>query len=111
MRFVAEEDRLAFVDVETTGFSTDYDRIVQICIMSGSKSFVTYVNPKRELDSRAMAVNGITEEDVRLAPTFEAISQTVYELLSGKIIIGHNVCFDLRFTPVRSNRSLVSVTC
>ena len=60
MMVTAESDRLAFVDVETTGLSTDYDRIIQICIMSGPRSFVTYVNPRRELDPRAMAVNGLS---------------------------------------------------
>jgi DNA polymerase III epsilon subunit family exonuclease len=92
-----EDDLLVFIDVETTGLSSDYDRIIQICIMSKSHSFVTYVNPKRPLDPRAMAINGITEEDVRNAPTFEEIASTIKELLDGKIIIGHNVCFDLRF--------------
>ena len=109
MRVTAESDRLAFVDVETTGFSTDYDRIIQICIMSGPRSFVTYVNPKRELDPRAMAVNGITEADVRLAPPFEAISRTIYELLAGKIIVGHNVCFDLRFLASELKASFPAV--
>lgn len=110
MRLTAEADHLAFVDVETTGFSTDYDRIIQICIMSGPQSFVTYVNPKRELDSRAMAVNGITEADVRLAPPFEAISRTIYELLAGKIIVGHNVCFDLRFIASELKASALTVS-
>lgn len=91
------EDDLVFVDIETTGLSSDYDKVVQICIMSKSNSFVTYVNPKRPLDPIAMAINGITEDDVRNAPTFEDIAPAVKELIEGKIIVGHNVCFDLRF--------------
>ena len=109
MSLKADDHRLVFVDVETTGFSTDYDRIIQICVMTDSQHFVTYVNPQRKLDPRAMAVNGITEADVRVAPTFEEISPTVRDLITGKVIVGHNACFDLRFIASELKASAIGM--
>ena len=58
----------AFVDVETTGASTDFgDRVIEIgCIELLSRNvtdrqFHSYLNPEREIDEGAAKVHGLTQ--------------------------------------------------
>ena len=92
----------AVVDVETTGFSPKRgDRIVEIGIVHLSpdgeieNSWETLVNPKRDVG--ATHVHGITASDVAHAPAMEEISPRILNLLSGRVLVAHNLAFDLRF--------------
>src|SRR3954464_7782240 len=90
---------LAFVDVETTGASTDYgDRVTEIGIVrvEGGKSVCEYqqlVDPQRRISAGVVALTGITQEMVTGQPLFADIQPRVVELLSGAVVIGHNVRF------------------
>lgn len=90
------------VDVETTGLSSDRDRIVQVAILKieGGElvgSFSSLVNPGCRIPEAATRVHGITNKDVKDAPSYEEIAPTIREMLNDQIIVGHNVTFDLRF--------------
>ena len=93
--------RFAVVDIETTGLSAAMDRIVEISIFHvdgpGQVRQVlnTLVNPRRRV--AGTEIHGITDEDVRRAPTFEDIAPLVASLLSGRVMAAHNVYFDIRF--------------
>jgi DNA polymerase III epsilon subunit family exonuclease len=94
---------LAFVDVETTGASTDYgDRVTEIGIVRVENcqrvvEFQQLVDPQRRIGPGIVALTGITNEMVAGQPLFSAILPRVTELLSGAVVIGHNVRFDLSF--------------
>jgi len=92
----------AVVDVETTGFVASRERIVEIAVVvveedgSESEAFCTLLDPGR--DPGPTHVHGITAAMVEGAPAFEAIHAYLATLLSGRVLVGHNVAgFDLGF--------------
>jgi DNA polymerase-3 subunit epsilon len=99
----------AVIDVETTGFSPEVDRIVEVAMVildaAGSEidAFCTLVDPGR--DPGPTHVHGISEEMLTGAPTFAAIHPHLAQQLSGRVVVGHNVDrFDLAFLRAECRR-------
>src|SRR3954452_1839273 len=93
----------AFVDVETTGASTDFgDRVIEIGISryeDGREvaAFQQLVDPQRRIGAGVVALTGITQEMVTGQPLFGDVLPRVIELMRGAVVVGHNVRFDLSF--------------
>lgn len=91
----------AVVDVETTGFSPQRDRIVEVAVVhvdvagSVTGEFTTLVDPKRDVGPTR--VHGIRASDLVGAPTFASAAPSVWNWLAGRVLVGHNASFDLRF--------------
>ncbi|MDX8034098.1 exonuclease domain-containing protein [Lentzea sp. BCCO 10_0856] len=92
----------AVVDVETTGLSPgQHHRVIEVAVVhvdsSGRRTdeWCTLVNPRRDLG--AQHVHGIRAADVRRAPDFAGIAGELAARLSGRVIVAHNLSFDLRF--------------
>ncbi len=90
-------------DLETTGMSADYDRVVEI---SGIKvmdhkpvdEFSTLVNPGCHISSSASAVNGIYDDMVADSPRFEEVLPKFIEFIGELPLVGHNInSFDMKF--------------
>ena len=102
---------LAFVDVETTGFSPNRgDRVCEIAIVRRvgvrvEARFTSLINPERPLDPRAAGVNGITPEMVRIAPCFREVVADVARLLDGAAFVAHNAGFDRGFVRAELDRA------
>ncbi len=100
---IALKDKvLAIVDIETTGCSASYDRIIEIGILrieEGKvvKIFNKLINPQRSVSTTITSITGINLEDLLGAPTFEDISFEIKELLDGAIFVAHNARFDYGF--------------
>jgi len=99
----------AVVDLETTGFSPDDDRIVEVAVVvldaEGTEldSFCTLVNPER--GPGPTHIHGITAAMLEGAPTFAEVHPYVADLLSGRVVVGHNVDrFDLAFLMAECGR-------
>jgi DNA polymerase-3 subunit epsilon len=99
----------AVIDVETTGFSATNDRIVEVAVVvtdpAGAEvdAFCTVLDPG--CDPGPTHVHGITADMVRGAPTFGHVHPFLAELLSGRVIVGHNVGgFDLGFLRAECHR-------
>lgn len=96
-------DRIAVVDLETTGFSPrNHDRVVEIAIVllrpDGTilTEYDTLLNPMRDVGPSS--IHRISSGDVLKAPKFDEVAGDVLELLaSATVIAGHNVAFDRRF--------------
>src|SRR5215207_2012297 len=94
---------LAFVDVETTGASTDFGhRVIEIgiCRVEGGRSVAEYqqlIDPQRRIGAGVVALTGITQEMVTGQPLFAEVMPRVVELMRGAVVVGHNVRFDLSF--------------
>jgi DNA polymerase III subunit epsilon len=94
---------LVFFDVETTGLSlTRSHRICEFALLrvygeTVETSFSTLVNPQRPVDAGAFAVNGISPDMVRDAPTFNTIANTVLAAMDGAVLVAHNAPFDTAF--------------
>ena len=99
----------AVVDLETTGFSPLQERIVEVAVVvldpSGAEldAFCTLVDPER--DPGPTHVHGITADMVAGAPTFARVHPYLATLLSGRVVVGHNVDrFDLAFLLAECRR-------
>jgi len=94
-------ERVLALDLETTGISTNNDRIVQIALIGSSEngseiSYENLVNPRRPIPMQASNVHGIYDDDVRGLDDFSTFADEIYEQVEGAVIIGHNVRqFDL----------------
>ncbi|MGD0881117.1 MAG: 3'-5' exonuclease [Acidimicrobiales bacterium] len=92
----------AVVDLETTGFSPLRDRIVEVAVVvldAGGveqDAFCTLIDPER--DPGPTHIHGITPAMLEGAPTFAEVHPYVAGILSGRVVVGHNVDrFDLAF--------------
>jgi DNA polymerase-3 subunit epsilon len=99
----------AVVDLETTGFSPDEERIVEVAVVvldaRGEEhgSFCTLIDPER--DPGPTHIHGITAGMLVGAPTFAEIHPYVVGMLSGRVVVGHNVDrFDLAFLLAECRR-------
>ena len=92
---------LVFFDLETTGISIASDRIVEISLLkvnpNGKEEVKTWrVNPTIPIDPRATAIHGITDEDIKDAPTFLSLAKILAKELEGCDLGGYNLNkFDL----------------
>lgn len=104
------ERPLAFFDLETTGTRIGKDRIVQIGIVrlmpDGTRSqYQTLVNPGIPIPAEATAVHGISDIDVAMAPTLDAVAREVLDELAGCDLSGFNVLrFDIPFLTEELHR-------
>ncbi len=105
----------AIVDIETTGGNAGGSRITEIAIIihDGNtvlERFETLVNPQKEIPLPIFALTGITNDMVRNAPVFDHIAKKVYDLLSGRVFVAHNVNFDHSFVRHELERAGIKWT-
>lgn len=92
----------SFLDLETTGTSPTYGRIIDIGIIRVENGKVVseynqLVNPERGVDPFISQMTGITPEMLDSAPTFSEIRKEVLEIIADSVIVAHNVRFDYGF--------------
>ncbi|MGO3147810.1 MAG: exonuclease domain-containing protein [Leucobacter sp.] len=99
----------AILDFETTGFSpARNDRIIEVGAIYMDPDFridggiETLVNPQRDVGPTH--VHGITAREVFDAPTFDQVAPALLKLLDGRVVVGHNIAFDLRFLTAELER-------
>jgi DNA polymerase-3 subunit epsilon len=93
---------LAIVDIETTGASPAFNRILEIAVIkleNGkiTERFNTVIDPEEYIQPTILSLTGITEQEIKKAPTFLDIHKKLEELLAGSIFVAHNVRFDYGF--------------
>ncbi len=93
---------LSFVDIETTGTSVIYNRIIEIGILRVEdnrlvKSYQTLINPQTYLDPFITTLTGIKSQDLESAPTFSQVKDDILDILNDSIFVAHNVRFDYGF--------------
>lgn len=106
-------ENFAFVDVETTGLSPTYDRVIEIGIIRVERGkvvekFESLVNPGGLLPQEITSLTSITNEQLAKAPSFWEIKGEVGQLLEGAIFAAHNVRFDYSFLRNEFKRMEVS---
>jgi DNA polymerase-3 subunit epsilon len=98
----------AVVDLETTGLYPSKDRVVEIAVVQLNSNleitgeFCTLVDPARDVGPTR--IHGIRARDIAGAPTFAAAAATLWELLSGRVLVAHNASFDARFLDAEFSR-------
>jgi DNA polymerase-3 subunit epsilon len=106
---------LTVLDVETTGVWPKSDRIVQIAYATVTPDyhvieFDQLINPERLIPEESTAIHGITDEDVKDAPTFREVAASLTEALSGHDFIGYNFRFDRQMLQAECDRVDVAFT-
>ncbi|MCD4735434.1 MAG: 3'-5' exonuclease [Bacteroidales bacterium] len=92
---------LAMFDLETTGISIAYDRIVEISIVkanpdNSTEVFTKRVNPIIQISEEARSIHGISNEDVENEPSFKKIAPDVIAFMGNADLGGFNVIrFDI----------------
>jgi exodeoxyribonuclease X len=109
MRTNVRDATFAIVDVETTGFSRENDRVVEVaCVLVRRgvrlRAFSSLVNPGRPIPARATEVHGITDGAVAAAPRMASVSPILRGLCAGAIVVAHNAGFDRGFLPMLDDR-------
>ena len=83
-------------DIETTGLSPATDEIIELSAVKVSRgdiidTFDTLIRPNRKIPRSATAINGITNDMVRDAPTLEQKLPAFLDFIRGYKLVGHNI--------------------
>ena len=86
---------LIVFDLETTGLDMIKDRIIQISYIKvmpdGTEDRKNlFVNPCKEIPAEVVALTGISNEDVKDAPTFKQLAATLEKEFTGCDFAGYN---------------------
>lgn len=95
-------DRLAFVDIETTGTRPTRDRITEIAIIPVDhgvvgEPFESLVDPGVAIPPTITRLTGISDALVAGAPVFARLVDELRERLDGRWLVAHNARFDAGF--------------
>jgi DNA polymerase III subunit epsilon len=100
---VVDRLREIAIDVETSGFGSK-DKILEIAAWElidrrpTGRVFTTLLDPGSiEIKPEVTEINGLTIDDLRGAPTFGDIRETLEDFVGGSDVVAHNAAFDLRF--------------
>ena len=93
---------IAAFDIETTGLDSLTDRITEIgaVIMKDGREidrFQTFVDPEMNIPSEIVQLTGITNEDVKGAPSQGEAVKKFLEFVGGRPLAAHNASFDIGF--------------
>ena len=96
------DDSYVVFDIETTGFSATYDKIIEIGAVKVEKGQITdrfseFINPKIPIPFRIEQLTGINDSMVMDAATVEEILPRFLEFSRGCVMVAHNADFDMSF--------------
>jgi len=96
------DGEVACVDLETTGGSAGFHRIIEIGIVRMRAGEIvdewsSLVNPGTRIPPSIEAFTGITGEMVADAPRFADLAEEVRGRLDGRLFVAHNARFDYGF--------------
>ncbi len=99
-------DEYVAFDLETTGLSSQRDKIIEIgaVIMKNGEEidrFQTFVDPGQKLSDKTVKLTGITDAMLVGAPSIREALPKFLEFVGGRILVAHNADFDTGF--VRAN--------
>lgn len=91
----------AIIDVETTGGKFNEEGITEIAIHKFDgvgivDSFISLINPEREIQPFVVNLTGINSKMLRNAPKFHEVAKRIVEIMDGCVMVAHNSSFDYR---------------
>lgn len=95
-------DRIAIIDVETTGLRAGVDRIIEVgaaiwCDGEVVDTFSELMDPGCRIPGFITSLTGISQAMVRGRPSPEAVMPRLRAFLDGHACLAHNAAFDQRF--------------
>jgi DNA polymerase-3 subunit epsilon len=99
----------AIIDIETTGGRYNEEGITEIAIhkYDGEEiidSFVSLLNPEKEIQRYVVNLTGINNKMLIKAPKFYEVAKRVVEITEGCILVAHNASFDYRILRTEFRR-------
>lgn len=96
-------------DLETTGIQPEEDAIVEVGAVKfldglPQAPFSTLVNPQRLIPQDAIAVHGISNEDVRDQPPIREVLAPFADYCGDLPLVAHNARFDFKFLEAAVKR-------
>ncbi|MFP3155130.1 PolC-type DNA polymerase III [Lachnospiraceae bacterium ZAX-1] len=103
------DDTYVVFDLETTGFSPNHDKIIEIGAVKVSEGKITdrfssFVNPDIPIPFRIEELTGINDGMVLSAPKIEDILPQFLEFCKDAILVAHNASFDMSFIQKNCER-------
>jgi DNA polymerase III subunit epsilon len=85
-----------FLDTETTGMGPQAE-VIEICIIDtdGSVLLESLLKPTVPISLEAQKVHGLSEADLRDAPTFAALLPEITRVLEGRHVVIYNAAYDI----------------
>lgn len=111
--------KILFLDIETTGFSRDWDEIIEVAAILVDEatgkdidSFHEYIKPHRNITPKITELTRITNAKVANCRSESSVLMDFSEwmtLSKPDIVVGHNCkAFDLNFIQARCNKLSIS---
>src|SRR5258708_21816325 len=105
---------IALIDVETTGRDASVDRVVEVGVAIARGGAIVdrknwIVNPGRPIPKEASDVHKITDDDVKDAPSFEAVAREIAQELVGCVPGAYNAAFDPAFLANEFARAAIAL--
>ncbi|HEX3099886.1 MAG TPA: 3'-5' exonuclease [Patescibacteria group bacterium] len=96
------DKNFTIVDVETTGGSPFFNRVIEIGLLRVEKGEVveeykTLINPEMDIPEFITNMTGITAQAVANAPTFAELADEILSKFEDSIFVAHNSQFDYGF--------------
>ena len=91
--------QIVVLDVETTGKERATDQIIEICLRFGlapdAESRTWRIRPEVPIHPEAIAVHGITMDDLAACPVFSVVADEFIPLIvAADVIVAYNAAFD-----------------
>ncbi len=89
-------------DIETTGFSPEHDRIIEIGAVKVEngmiqETFSELINPEMNISPKIVELTGITNDMVKDKPTIDIVLPKFIEFINDAALVAHNAIFDVPF--------------
>jgi DNA polymerase III epsilon subunit family exonuclease len=102
--------RVAALDVETTGFDPEHERIIEIGIVTLERGEVVdrwgaLINPGKAIPAEVKDLTGISQEDVDDKPPFAHFAAEIQRRLQGVGLCAYNLAFDRSFIDAELKRA------
>ena len=96
------EDTFIVFDLETTGFSSTNDKIIEIGAVKIKDGLVIdefshFINPKISIPYKITELTGITDDMVKGAEDIEIVMNKFKDFAKDGILVAHNASFDVSF--------------
>ncbi len=108
------EDPFVVFDIETTGFSPNLNKIIEIGavkVINGeiSRKYSTFINPEVPIPYEIEQLTGINDAMVLDAPKIEEVLPEFLAFCEGCSLVAHNASFDVGFIQKNAKRQGISI--